>query len=343
MSKVSVIVPVYNVENYINRCVDSLLNQTLCDIDIILVDDGSTDNSAKIIDDYANTDNRIKVIHKLNAGQGFARNDGMNIATGKYICFLDSDDYYEKDACEYMYNQMENHGADMLTFGYQIDSPDGKCIRSPRIIDRIYENEDITQAYTLHFYGDDPSDDNLRGYSSCMTCFSAAMINDNNLNFLSEREVLSEDNLFCLECCRYAKKVVTASKILYHYCQKADSFSQGYSEKRMPMTKLLCNKFREYAKEFGVDKEAEIRIAGLIWINMMATIKQDVRRLGTTTKKQIKDDIRILCNDKEFRTELVKLKGMNLPLKQKLFLQAYLNKWVNIMFVMAQIRAKERI
>jgi len=97
---ISIIIPVYNVEKYLNRCIESIINQTYKNLEIILVDDGSTDNSGKICDEYALKDNRIKVIHKQNGGVSSARNKGLEVATGEYIGFVDSDDYIEKDMYE---------------------------------------------------------------------------------------------------------------------------------------------------------------------------------------------------------------------------------------------------
>lgn len=99
---ISVIVPIYNVESYLNRCVESIVNQTYQNLEIILVDDGSPDNCPQICDDWARKDSRIKVIHKENGGLSDARNAGMNIATGEYISFIDSDDYVALDFCETM-------------------------------------------------------------------------------------------------------------------------------------------------------------------------------------------------------------------------------------------------
>ena len=105
MTKVSIIVPVYNVEKYLERCLDSLINQTLTNIEIVCINDGSTDNSGKILDDYAAKDNRIKVIHQNNAGQAVARNNGLKIANGNYINFVDSDDWVDLDFIEKLYKK----------------------------------------------------------------------------------------------------------------------------------------------------------------------------------------------------------------------------------------------
>ena len=100
MAKVSIIIPVYNVEKYLDKCIQSAINQTLQDIEIILVDDESPDNCPQMCDDYAKRDGRIKVVHKKNGGLGFARNSGLEIATGEYVTFLDSDDFVDLDTYE---------------------------------------------------------------------------------------------------------------------------------------------------------------------------------------------------------------------------------------------------
>ena len=106
MEKISIIVPVYNIEEYIEKCVKSITKQTYKNLEIILVDDGSTDSAGKICDKLAEKDERIKVIHKKNGGLSSARNAGMKKATGDYICFIDGDDYISKDYCELMYNAL---------------------------------------------------------------------------------------------------------------------------------------------------------------------------------------------------------------------------------------------
>lgn len=126
---VSIIVPVYNVEKYIDRCVHSLLSQTLENIEIILVDDGSSDNCPQICDNYANKDNRIKVIHKTNAGLGYARNSGLEVAKGKYVAFVDSDDFVSSN----MYNELimlaDKYNLDTVFCGYNYYNKDDDISR----------------------------------------------------------------------------------------------------------------------------------------------------------------------------------------------------------------------
>lgn len=128
MSKVSVIIPVYNVENYLPRCIESVQSQTEADIEIILVDDGSTDSCGLICDHYAENDDRIQVIHQKNGGLGAARNKGISAAQSEYVVFIDSDDYVEETLVERAVFAAEKYDADIVMYGYQKVSENGTVL-----------------------------------------------------------------------------------------------------------------------------------------------------------------------------------------------------------------------
>ena len=367
MYKITVIVPVYNVEDYLDRCITSLTGQTLNEIEIILIDDGSTDNSGIICDSYASDDSRIKVIHKENEGQGIARNKGLGEATGKYICFLDSDDYLDKKACELLYETMEGSLADLCTFGYTIHTPAGagrisgqqeedasgeQKMRTPRISDRVYEGADVIFKFVPHFFGDDPDNDELRGFSSCMSCFRNDIIKENKIEFPSEREYLSEDTIFCLEYCRHVKRAVTISTVLYHYCLKDDSFSQGYMPDKMPMTMNMKDVLKEYASSYEIEDIVKMRLSMYVWVNLMAALKQEVRHADEMKKdkqlysaeiKRAKKRIQKLCLDKEICESVRELKRSSIPFKQKVLLTSFLNKDIPAIILLCRIRSSQRL
>ena len=124
MPIVSIIVPVYNVEKYINRCIDSILAQTFTDWECILVVDGSPDKSGEICDEYSARDSRIRVIHKPNGGVSSARNVGINLATGEWITFVDSDDFIDADSLFSMVELTKHYDADLFCFGIRITTTD---------------------------------------------------------------------------------------------------------------------------------------------------------------------------------------------------------------------------
>lgn len=159
--KLSVIVPVYNVESYLHRCIDSILCQTETDWEAILVDDGSSDHSGQICDAYSTQDHRIKTIHKTNGGQSAARNQALDIAQGDYIIFVDSDDYIDPDMFRYMLSAAKTHDADIVTCQYETITEDRTTI--PRAIpeypDTPMEHGDLMR----HFYCPKDGKNHLRG------------------------------------------------------------------------------------------------------------------------------------------------------------------------------------
>ena len=189
--KVSVIVPVYNAEKYLNKCLDSLINQTLKDIEIIVIDDFSTDNSLKILEDYAKNDNRIKLIkQRENCGQGTARNLALNIAGGEYIMFLDADDWYENNACEISYNQITKNNNDVCLFNFYnyYDNSGNKS---------LYKQ--MTDAYSD--FANSPNiklvdlkTNYIRSMFSVMFIYKREFLNEHNIRYSTDR--LGEDVIF---------------------------------------------------------------------------------------------------------------------------------------------------
>ena len=153
MDKITVIIPVYNVEKYLKEAIEATINQTYKNLEIILVDDGSTDSSGKICDEYAKKDNRIKVIHQENRGMSGARNVGLECATGKYIMFSDSDDTFELNACEKLYNFIEKTNADYVVGNYTNMDEDGTKWEKPVFsLDKFHESKLSIEDYTNSFY-----------------------------------------------------------------------------------------------------------------------------------------------------------------------------------------------
>lgn len=351
-TKITIIVPIYNMENFIGRCIETTLAQTLPEIELILVDDGSNDKSGQICDEYASKDSRIKVIHKENAGQGIARNDALKIASGKYVFFLDADDYNEPETCEEIYNLMEETQADMCSFGYRIDNPNGDIVVVPLVRDARYDGEEVRDKFILHFFGDDPSDYELRGASVGMSAFRRELIDKNEIRFPSERKVYTEDTAFCLEFCKVASRIVTTSKVYHHYQQNAESFSQKYTPDKMEKTMETVKVLSNYAKEYGlIDSEDEdirksinTRLSMYVWVNLMSALKQEARRISVgEDRNTVKAAIRAMCTDRTIIDMIRPLTTTSLVAKQKLLLYMVLGKHVNIVLMMCNLRARQRV
>ena len=151
----SIVVPVYNTEKYLKRCIDSITSQTLDNIEIIIVDDGSKEECALFCDEISKTDLRIKVVHKTNGGLGFARNTGMQAATGEYIGFVDSDDYIEPSMYETLYNAAVKHDADLVVSGIcfvggnMFSESGDKVLKTYFDKETLFKKEDMNKVYII--------------------------------------------------------------------------------------------------------------------------------------------------------------------------------------------------
>lgn len=213
MLAISIIVPIYNVEEYLRKCIESALCQTYADFELILVDDGSPDNCGAICDEYAAKDERIRVIHKENGGLSDARNAGLDIAEGKYIFFLDGDDFIDPNLLETVVPFMET-GLDMLVFGYR----------------NFFENEEVREIkHKWHGFAQVSGQLEKRnfllnsllsyriGWEAWNRVYRREVIEKYRLRFADNRKIFAEDLYFCLCYCAHAKSIRSIDVCLYNY------------------------------------------------------------------------------------------------------------------------------
>ncbi|MCM1338071.1 MAG: LicD family protein [Muribaculaceae bacterium] len=223
MIKVSIILPVYNVERYLRQALDSVLNQTLQEIEIICINDGSTDNSLTILEYYAKKDSRVKIYNQNNQGPGIARNLGISKASGEYIMFLDPDDWYTLDACETAYNQIEKNKNDFVMFNF---------------FKYFEENETLEIAdWRLKPFKKNFEDENLKlcNFKNYIKCsftwsqiYSKKFITENNIKYSQGK--LGEDVPFYIKALIYANTISIIQKPLYYYRIHKNSVSFAYNK-----------------------------------------------------------------------------------------------------------------
>ena len=244
--KVSVIIPVYNVEKYLQRCITSVVEQTYKNLEIILVDDGSTDGCSSICDSWSEKDTRIITVHKQNAGLGMARNTGLDNATGQYVLFVDSDDYIDTRTVEKcVANSIENHSSVVMFGRYNVFS-DGtlekKLIPSGKL---LFENNEVIDDLLTGLF-------NYRwgmGISAWGKMFDLTLFKTYNIRFRSEREVLAEDAFFALEFFSHIKCVSILPENLYYYYQNQNSLSRKYEKGYQSRIDVFLSKSMELCKE----------------------------------------------------------------------------------------------
>ncbi|MDE7177479.1 MAG: glycosyltransferase [Lachnospiraceae bacterium] len=221
---ISIIVPVYNVENYIRECLESILNQTYGNLQIIVVDDGSTDNSGKISDEYAGKDKRIQVIHTKNHGPGHARNEGLRYARGKYVGFVDGDDRIQPQMYEELLKEMEETGADFVHFGY-FDDNSGRIQPHLNFEEGIFELSGRKTDFLKKFVLQETCQDyETMAYSVWSKLFRREMICDAFSRIPDYLRVGEDLAVICL-CILSGTKVALRKKAFYHYRVVEDSLS----------------------------------------------------------------------------------------------------------------------
>ncbi len=216
----SIIVPVYNVEKYLNRCIDSIRNQTYSNWELLLIDDGSTDGSSTICDEYADIDGRIKVTHIANGGVSNARNIGLELATGEYIAFVDADDFCEKNMYADMMDNMLNYAVDMVYCGYSVyeESDRSKREKKPASMG-VKTSEETLNEYFGKIKG------HRYSWAPWNKIFSRKLIGDMRFD---TSIACGEDLVFSINTLLVAKNVFLNNNCYYNYCIRGRSASRTY-------------------------------------------------------------------------------------------------------------------
>lgn len=226
MTKISIVVPVYNVEKYLKECIDSIINQTLKDIEIICVNDGSTDSSLEILNDYAKKDTRIIVINKSNSGYGHTMNMGLNAATGEYIGIIESDDFADKNMFENLYKLAKEYDADIVKSDWYNYWSKNKFAR---------KNNRISSAKTLKLTNSKQDKSLLRINPSVWSAiYKKEFLNKYNIRFLETPGASYQDLAFSFKIFALAERVILTDKAYLYYRQ--DNMNSSVKSK----TKVYC-------------------------------------------------------------------------------------------------------
>lgn len=219
--KFSIIVPVYNTEKYLPQCLDSIINQTYKDLDVVLVDDGSLDNSGSICDEYAKKDKRIKVIHKRNNGQASARNDGIKMASGEYLCFLDSDDFWsDNEVLSKISKKISEDNPDILELNYKFYFEKSGRELSLGAVDFTGFSE-LANDRRIEFL----VNCGRLNPAAWGMCVSRAFLEKNQVYFLEN--IVSEDIDWCIRLYSFAPKVNVLEEAVYVYRKDREGATTG--------------------------------------------------------------------------------------------------------------------
>ncbi len=292
---ISVIMPVFNAEKTLKKSVDSVLDQSFKELELIMIDDGSTDSSGKICDDYALVDKRIKVIHQKNSGVSNARNTGIRVAKGEYIIFLDSDDEMDLNLIEDNLKIIEKYNPDVLIFNFRYSFPDHS-------IDNEYTQDGV-------FFGDDKKffDEKIEKVvekelmnAPWNKIIRRGLIQKNKLVF-DERFSIFEDAIFSLSVCANAKTLCVNSKIYHSYnIWETGSLRTRWSESRFLAMKELYKHEINYCRKYEKNHK-QLLFFGKQFSNSLFAYMQLVSVSDVLSYKKKKEQLKTICDDRLVR------------------------------------------
>lgn len=322
---ISIIIPVYNVEDYLEQCLESIVNQTYKDLEIIIINDGSTDNSLSICQNFATKDTRVKVINKDNEGQGICRNLGIKLATGDYVTFVDSDDYYDIDAIEQLVLGLSK-SSDLVIGGYKKVLDTGEITYVEKYNAGICSYS--LEQFQLRFLGDLPDkQDSVKG-TVWNSLYKRSILQKNHVTFLSERSIFSEDTVFNLDYIAHCQSVCLIDSTAYNYRLNLESTSTKYDEDKLAKVNdyyiFLCNRFEN-------NETAILRSQRFYLFAVKKCLQQVVNKPTAKSFKAMSNEIKQITSDSVVSEVLKQYPITKLDRKTYLMLWLVKHQWTTIL------------
>lgn len=312
---ISIIVPIYKVENYIKQCIDSIIAQTNKDIEIILVDDGSPDNCHAICDDYAKQDSRIKVVHKPNGGLISARKAGLQASTGEYVCFVDGDDYIESDMYENIKNAIDKTKADCIITQFYFDYPDNPTKSDYKLNKELYTRPEIekeifpTMLFDNQYY-------RFGIFPNCWTKVFKREILEKHLMDTDDRIRMGEDIAFTYPCLMECQTIAFVDKALYHYRINPESMTKSYDPILQDIIYLPYEALVKKSKALDVDLSSQLPYYLLYLVNFV--VRNEANKSNPKSKAEKNAVLDEIIGNKQVIEAMKSINAALLPSHTKL-------------------------
>lgn len=316
---ISVIVPVYKIEEYLRQCLESLSAQTLDDMEIIIVDDGSPDGCPEICDEYAAKDARMKVVHKENGGLLSARKAGFAASKGDYIGFVDGDDWVEPDTFLNMYKAVCEHSPDMVLSDFLCDY--GDCIEPS---DQCFEEEFYDRArLESEIFPKMLFDGRFYRFGVNPNCWSKLVkreLIEKNLSPVDERIRMGEDAAFIYPCMLDSQSITCVKTPTYHYRITEQSMSNAYDERLKDIILLPYKRLKEKNAESDFDISSQLDYYLLYMVNFL--LRNEAKKANAHSKKERRAVIENICADGDIRSAAARVDAGRLPTHTRLLTSA---------------------
>lgn len=322
--KISIIVPVYNTELYLKKCIESVLNQTYKNIEIICVNDSSTDNSLQLLNEYAKIDDRIVVITQENEGLSGARNKGLLFVSGQYIMFLDSDDWIDENTCEVALNTLHKHNAQVVFWPYIREFADKSL---PKIIfnddEIVFEGEDCKMKVHRRFVGLLGEElAQVENADAIVTAwgklYDAGAIQAKNIRFIDTKIIGTEDAIFNFEVFNDVNCAVYINKYFSHYRRdNENSLTTNFKPKLFLQWQNLFLCFEEVIQKNNLGAEYEQALKNRIALSIVGLGINLTN--STKSAKEIRKEIKSIISSEKYREAYLKLTLGYFPIHWKIF------------------------
>ena len=336
--KISVIVPVYNVEKYLSRCIDSLIRQSYSNIEILLVDDGSKDESLSICKEYEAKDSRIHVFHKENEGLGLTRNYGVEQATGEYITFVDSDDYLTLDAIDSMVKKAVETDADVVIASHYYKNKKQEI----ELSERLYCGTEIKEILMVHMMGNNGNQLDALSYTAWGKLYKKEIFTKNRLLFPSERKLIWEDLAFSVEAYPLCEKVYILHKPVYYYCFNEGSLTHTYKPNKINLVMILYRYMKKRIQELNLSADAKFRLDTNFICHIRTCIKLEVFYVKQNGFEKTIQNIRKICSRKDVQTLIKSYPKTSFNRMQFVYDIAMERMWIYVIYFLTWLQNKKK-
>lgn len=338
---ITVVVPIYNVSQYLEKCISSLSEQTYSNIEILLIDDGSKDDSPGICDRWAQMDQRVRAIHKKNGGLSDARNTGLNEAKGSWITFVDGDDWLDPYTCEKALTCALEYNADIVMWPYVREFPDKIKPKHLFDADRLFEGDEVKNYLARRMAGamgtelQKPAEADCI-VTACAKLYRTSILCDNELKFVDHKIIgTHEDGLFNLEAFCYAEKVFYVNQYWYHYRKSIPGqLTRSYRENLYEQYQVLLTLLEEKGKSLGI-RDIEEAVRNRVSLSLIPLTRNICR--APISMKIKSNEIRKILDNPKYADSLRALDTHGMQPHWKLFFTCCKQKLSFVVAVLAEI------
>lgn len=331
---ISIIVPIYNVEKYLKKCVNSILNQTYKNLEVILVDDGSPDRCPEICDDFAFQDKRVKVIHKENGGLISARQAGLRAASGEYIGFVDGDDWIEPDMYMNFYDSVVKYSPDIVVSEFIFDYETEKVKSSQNLTKPFFSKQEmINEIYPSMLFK--PPYYNFGIYPCCWAKLYKKELLEKCLFKVTPKIKIGEDSAFTYPCLIQANSLAYVDKYGYHYMNNPDSMTGSYDSNMENTILIPYNILKKAFSENNYNFSSSLNY--YLFYLLEFIIRNEASSRNKKTKKEIKKTLKAFICNKEIASSMKNIKFSALPLRKKLILVLILLKNTELLYLCVRL------